>query len=154
MYKKILIPLDNSPTDQAILAHVRPMARECGAALVLVHVADGFVARLQDQLNLTDSEEIMKDRAYLEQLAAGLKAEGFDVHHHLLKGDPVERILELVAEEQCDLIAMATHGHRYLQDWFFGSVADSLRHKANVPILMVRTHRAGSAPSARSACRK
>jgi nucleotide-binding universal stress UspA family protein len=141
MYKKILIPLDNSPTDQAILAQVRPMARECGAALVLIHVADGFGARLQDQLNLTDSEEMVKDRSYLEELALGLKAEGFDVHHHLLKGDPVERILEQVAEEKCDLIAMGTHGHRYLQDWFFGSVADGLRHKANVPILMVRAYK-------------
>jgi len=141
MYKKILIPLDNSPTDQAILSHIRPLARECSAALVLVHVADGFAARLQDQLNLTDSEEMVKDRVYLEQLALGLKSEGFDVHQHLLQGDPVGRILEMVAEEQCDLIAMATHGHRYLQDWFFGSVADGLRHKANVPILMVRASR-------------
>jgi nucleotide-binding universal stress UspA family protein len=141
MYKKILIPLDNTPTDQSILAHVRPLARECGASLVLMHVADGFVARLQDQLNLMDSEEIVKDRVYLEHLAAGLKTEGFDVHHHLLKGDPVECILDLVAEEKCDLIAMATHGHRYLQDWFFGSVADSLRHKASVPILMIRACR-------------
>jgi nucleotide-binding universal stress UspA family protein len=154
MYKKILITLDNSPTDQAILAHVRPLARHCGAALVLVHVADGFAARLQDQLNLTDSEEIIQDRSYLEQLTLDLKAEGFDAHQHLLKGDPVTCILDLVAEEQCDLIAMATHGHRFLQDWFFGSVADGLRHKANVPILMVRAHRARSALSERTASRK
>jgi nucleotide-binding universal stress UspA family protein len=141
MYKKILVPLDNSPTDNAILAEVRPLARECGASLVLIHVADGFAARLQSQLDLADSEEIMKDRAYLEQQVAELKADGFDAHYHLLKGDPVKCILDLAAEERCDLIAMATHGHRFLLDWFFGSVADGLRHKASVPILMVRSSR-------------
>jgi nucleotide-binding universal stress UspA family protein len=141
MYKKILVPIDNSSTDNTILSEVRALARESGASLILVHVADGFAARLQSQLDLMDSEEIVKDRAYLEQLVAKLKSDGFNVHHHLLKGDPVEGILGLAAEEKCDLIAMATHGHRYLQDWFFGSVADGLRHKATVPILMVRSKR-------------
>ncbi len=138
MYKKILIPLDNSSTDKVILDYVRPLARECRAAMVLVHVSDGFAARFQSQLNLADSEEVVKDRQYLEDVAARLKAEGFDVHHHLLKGDPVEGINTLAFEEKCDLIAMATHGHRFFMDWLLGSVADGLRHKADIPILMIR----------------
>ena len=141
MFRKILIPVDNSRTDETIMKHIRPLARHDGASLVLVHVADGFGARLQAQLDLTDSEEVKKDIAYLEGLTAKLKAEGFDVHHHLLKGDPTNGILALAKDEGVDLIAMATHGHRFLLDWIFGSVADNLRHKTDIPILMVRDQR-------------
>ncbi len=138
MYKKILIPLDNSLTDEAILMHIRPLARMLRAELVLVHVADGFAARLQEQLNLSDSEEIIKDRAYLESVERQLVQDGFNVKHHLLKGDPVQGIAALVVKEGCDLIAMATHGHEGIMDWLMGSVADGLRHKTCIPILVVR----------------
>jgi nucleotide-binding universal stress UspA family protein len=138
MFRKILIPVDNSRTDETILKHIRPLAKENGAALVLVHVADGFGARLQSQLDLADSEEVRKDAAYLEELVRQLKAEGFDVHQHLLKGDPTSGILALAKEEDADLIAMATHGHRFFFDWLFGSVAENLRHRTDIPIFMVR----------------
>jgi nucleotide-binding universal stress UspA family protein len=139
MYKKILVPMDISPTDTTILEHIRSLARHTGASLILVHVSDGFAARLQNQLNLADSEEVCKDRQYLENTVTALKSEGFDAHYHLLRGEPVEEILGLVMEEQCDLIAMATHGHDHLADWLLGSVADGLRHKTGVPILMIRS---------------
>ena len=77
MYKKIIVPLDNSATDETILIHIRKLARLTHAQLVLVHVADGFAARLQDQLNLADSEEIKNDQAYLDKVCAGLQKEGF-----------------------------------------------------------------------------
>ncbi len=135
--------MDISSTDDTILGYIRPLARFTGASLVLVHVSDGFAARLQNQLNLADSQEVRKDREYLEGIAARLKGEGFDAHCHLLMGDPVEGILGLVNEEGCDLIAMATHGHDHIADWFFGSVADGLRHKTDIPILMIRSPQKG-----------
>ncbi|MFH0753920.1 MAG: universal stress protein [Candidatus Omnitrophota bacterium] len=137
MYKKILIPLDNSLTDEAILVHIRPLARLGPAEIILVHVADGFAARMQEQLDLTDSEEIIKDRAYLAGLLQELTAEGFNVKQFLLKGDPVSCIAGLALKEGCDLIAMATHGHSGVMDWVMGSVADGLRHKVHIPILLV-----------------
>ena len=130
--------MDISDTDKTILDHVRALAKHTGAELVLVHVSDGFAARLQNQLNLADSEEVCKDRRYLDETVAGLKADGLDAHSHLLMGEPVEEILDLVNEEKCDLIAMATHGHDHIADWLLGSVADGLRHRTDVPILMIR----------------
>ena len=144
MFKKILIPLDNSPTDETILKHIRELARSSGADLVLVHVADGFAARIQDQLDLADSEEMTKDRIYLKALTKELTDEGFKVRYFLLKGDPAPGIIRIVREEGCDLIAMATHGHNHIADWFFGSVADGLRHKTSVPILMIKAPRKGT----------
>jgi nucleotide-binding universal stress UspA family protein len=138
MYKKILIPLDNSKTDEAILRHIRPLAKLTGASLVFIHVADGYGARFQEQLNLQDSEEIKKDRSYLESREKEFRAEGFKTQAILDSGDPAKRILAIAEKENCDLIAMSTHGHRFLNDLVLGSVADNLRHRTNIPILMIR----------------
>jgi len=140
MYKKILVPLDNSQTDETILIHIRKLAQLTQAQLVLVHVADGFAARLQDQLNLADSEEIKDDQAYLDQVCASLQKEGFWAKAILVQGkEPTDGILSVAQNEGCDLIAMATHGHQFIEDMILGSVADLLRHRTDIPILMIRS---------------
>lgn len=140
MYKKILIPLDNSATDETILIHIRKLARLTQAQLILVHVADGFGARFQEQLNLADSQEIKEDQAYLDRVCGSLRNEGFDTRAVLVQGkEPVDGILSVAHEEGCDLIAMATHGHQFIEDMILGSVADNLRHRTDLPILLIRS---------------
>ena len=140
MYKKIIIPLDNSVTDTTILSHIRRLARLTNAELILVHVADGFAAQLQDQLNLADSEEVKADQAYLDQVVASLYKDGFNARAILVQGkEPVDGILSVARDEACDLIAMATHGHQFIEDMILGSVADTLRHSTDIPILMIRS---------------
>ena len=138
MYKRILVPLENTATDLAIIEHVVQLARHDGASLVLIHVADGFAARNLKHLELRESEEMKKDRAYLNETAARLAAEGLQVDAVLASGDPTKEITEAAEREKCDLIAMATHGHRWLKDLLFGSVAEEVRHRTLVPVLMVR----------------
>ena len=140
MYKKILVPLDNSPTDETILVYIRKLAQLTHAQLILVHVADGFAARLQDQLNLADSEEIKDDQAYLDRVSASLQKDGFKTRAILVQGkEPVDGILSVAQDEECDLIAMSTHGHQFIEDMILGSVADTLRHRTDIPILMIRS---------------
>jgi nucleotide-binding universal stress UspA family protein len=136
MYRHILIPLENTPTDEAILSHVRPLARSTGAKLTLIHVADGYMARNQKYFG--ESEEMRRDCAYLTRREAELRADGFDVHTILVCGNPANEVLAAADREQCDLIAMATHGHRFISDLIRGSVASDVRHRARVPVLLVR----------------
>ena len=143
MYKRILVPLENSPADRAILEHVVMLARHDSASLVLIHVADGFAARNLKQLSLRESEEMRKDRAYLDATVARLAALGVQVEAVLASGDPTTEITAADEREQCDLIAMATHGHRWVKDFLFGSVADAVRHRTLVPVLMVRQQAVG-----------
>ncbi|GDX86267.1 universal stress protein UspA [Gemmatimonadota bacterium] len=143
MYKRILVPLENSPADRAILEHVVMLARHDSASLVLIHVADGFAARNLKQLSLRESEEMRKDRAYLDATVARLAALGVQVEAVLASGDPTTEITAAAEREQCDLIAMATHGHRWVKDFLFGSVADAVRHRTLVPVLMVRQQAVG-----------
>lgn len=141
VYTRILVPLEHSPYDAAILAHVRALARLCGASLVCMHVADGWAARNLRQLALQESDEMRRDRAYLEQVCAELVADGLEAEPLLGCGDPADEILAAADRERCDLIAMATHGHRFLADVVYGSVAESVRHRSRTPVLLVRGER-------------
>src|SRR6185295_9082798 len=76
MYKRILVPLEHSEYDAAIVDHVRQLAKFCGASIVFMHVADGFAARNVTQLHLRESEEMRVDREYLERTCATLEADG------------------------------------------------------------------------------
>jgi nucleotide-binding universal stress UspA family protein len=142
MYRKILVALDNTKTDQTLLPHVCELARLTGANVLLVHVADGWVARNYDRLKLAESEEMRLDREYLETTAAGLREQtGLTIAARLALGDPPREILRLCDEEQCDLIAMTTHGHRLIGDILFGSTIDYVRHRSKIPLLIVSPSR-------------
>jgi nucleotide-binding universal stress UspA family protein len=139
MYSRILVTLEHSAADAAILAHVRRLADQCGASVVLVHVADGWAARNLHALTLRESEEIRSDREYIERCRAELEAGGLATEAVLASGNPAEEIVAAAEREGADLIAMATHGHRFWNDLFRGTVANEVRHRTFVPVLLVRT---------------
>ena len=138
MYKQILIPLENSAADETILTHIKPLARMTGAKLLLVHVADGWVARNFQQLKLAESQEMKDDRSYLEMRTRELTKEGFACDAVLALGEPSDEIIKLARERNVDLIAMTTHGHRLISDILYGATADKVRHAVDVPVLLVR----------------
>ena len=138
MYKHILIPLENSPADETILIHIKPLVRMTDAKLLLVHVADGWVARNFNQLQLAESEEMKQDRAYLERRRSELAAEGFTCAAVLALGEPSDEIIKLAWEKNVDLIAMTTHGHRLISDILYGATADKVRHAVDVPVLLLK----------------
>ena len=138
MYRKILVALENGRADETLLPHIAELAKVHQSELLLVHVADGFVARNYDQLNLVESDEMKQDRRYLDSSAEMLRTGGLKVDTYLALGDPAEGILKAAQDRQCDLIAMTAHGHRLLGDLLFGSTINEVRHKAQVPVLLVR----------------
>ena len=138
MYRKILVAIENSAADKTILAHVTDLAKLTGAELLLVHVADGWAARHFDQLKLRESEEMQADRAYLERLRADLAGRGLAVTVALALGDPATELIRVAEAQHVDLIAMSTHGHRFLSDVVHGATADRLRHLVSVPVLLLR----------------
>jgi nucleotide-binding universal stress UspA family protein len=136
MYRKILITLDATPTDRAILDHIKPMAKLMGSRVVLLHVADGWAARWYGPDAV--SREVEDDRAYLERLRAEFAGEGIESEAELAYGDPVKEIVRWVETRGCDLVAMSTHGHKFLADVFLGTTASRVQHDVNVPVLLLR----------------
>ena len=138
MYRRILVAVENSGADRTILDHVSRLAKLTGAELLLVHVADGWAARHFDQLKLRESEEMKTDRAYLEQLRGELEARGLKVETKLAMGDPATELIKAAEGQQVDLLAMSTHGHRFLSDILHGATADRVRHLVKIPVLLLR----------------
>ena len=141
MYQHILVALENSEADEVILDHIKPLAKLTGARLLLLHVADGWVARNFDRLELAESEEMREDRAYLAARAAELRAEGFTVDYLLALGEPADEVIKVATERGVDLVAMSTHGHRFISDLLHGSTADKVRHQVDVPVLLLKAKR-------------
>jgi nucleotide-binding universal stress UspA family protein len=140
MYKRILVAVEHSQADRTILEHVTKLAGITGAELLLVHVADGFAARHFDDLKLRESEEMKGDREYLESLQRDLSGQGLTVRTCLAMGDPATELIRTAEAEHVDLIAMSTHGHRFLSDVVHGATADRVRHLVTVPVLLLKAH--------------
>ncbi len=136
MYERILVALDATSADRTILDHVTKLALTFHSSVVLLHVADGWAARLFGAEAV--STEIQQDKEYLESVRSRLSAEGIRVEAELAYGEPADQIIRWVECRGCDLVAMSTHGHRFISDLLYGTTADNVRHRVNVPVLMLR----------------
>jgi nucleotide-binding universal stress UspA family protein len=136
MYKTILLTLDGTRTDRAMIEHVKPLAKLGSSRVVLLHVADGWAARTYGSDAI--SREISDDTAYLEKVRSEFAADGINADIELAFGDPATEIVKWVNSKGCDLVAMSTHGHRFLADLFFGTTASRVQHNISVPVLLLR----------------
>jgi len=139
MYQKILIALDATEADETILRHVAALARTFDSTVAILHVADGWAARLFGSDAV--SREIDEDKAYLEAVRSRLVAEGLRVEADLAYGDPADEIVKWASTRGCDLVAMSTHGHRFISDLLYGSTADTVRHRVDVPVLLLKARK-------------
>ena len=136
MYKTILVTLDGTPTDRAIIEHVKPLAKLARSRVILLHVADGWAARTHGPDAV--SPEINEDTAYLKKVLTEFQAAGISTEAELAFGDPANEIVKWVKRKGCDLVAMSTHGHRFLGDLFLGRTAIRVQHNISVPVLLLR----------------
>ena len=136
MYERILVTLDGTPSDRAIIEHVKKLAVLAHSRLILLHVADGWAARTYGPDAV--SREISEDTTYLHQVQAEFEAAGIRADAELAYGEPAEEIIKWVNSKGCDLVAMSTHGHRFLGDLFLGATASRVRHQISVPVLLLR----------------
>jgi nucleotide-binding universal stress UspA family protein len=136
MYKTILVTVDGTPTDRAIIEHVKQLAKLTQGKVVLLHVADGWAARTYGPDAV--SREISEDTAYLQKIQEEFQSAGIPAAAELAYGEPADEIIKWVQQKGCDLVAMSTHGHRFLADVFLGTTATRVQHKISVPVLLLR----------------
>jgi nucleotide-binding universal stress UspA family protein len=139
MYKTILVTLDGTPSDRAIIEHVKELAKFMHSRVVLLHVADGWAARTYGRDAV--SPEITQDKAYLAKIRAEFRSAGIATGAELAYGEPADEIIKWVEEKGCDLVAMSTHGHHFVADLFLGSTSRQVRHSVDVPVLLLRAPR-------------
>jgi len=136
IYDTILVTLDGTPTDRAIIEHVKQLALFAHSRVMLLHVADGWAARTYGSDAV--SPEITEDTAYLEKICAEFQSLGIPTEAELAFGEPAKEIVKRAREKHCDLVAMSTHGHRFFADLFLGTTATRVQHSLSVPVLLLR----------------
>ena len=142
MYETILVTLDGTPTDRAIIEHIKQLAKLSHSRLVLLHVADGWAARIYGPDAV--SPEITEDTAYLEKVRSEFQSLGISAQAELAYGEPAAEIIKWVQQKGCDLVAMSTHGHRLLSDIFRGTTASRVQHSISVPVLLLRAKKSST----------
>jgi nucleotide-binding universal stress UspA family protein len=103
---------------------------------VLLHVADGWAARTYGKDAV--SPEIAEDTAYLDKVRSEFQVMDIPAEAELAYGEPVKEIIRWIEQKGCDLVAMSTHGHRFLADIFLGTTASRVQHSISVPVLLLR----------------
>lgn len=131
VYKNILVTIDCSPVDEKILAHAALLALQNDATLHLLHVVHSHTL---------DQNRILREKAekMMERYANDLKRQEVKTKLMIKNGEPEQEILDEIDTGRYDLVAMATHGHKFFSDLLYGSVSDALKHKIDIPLLMIR----------------
>ncbi|HEX3357317.1 MAG TPA: universal stress protein [Tepidisphaeraceae bacterium] len=136
MYKHILVTLDTTPTDRAIIEHIKKLATVMGSRVSLLHVATGVPALWHGAQ--AAGEEVNDDRAYLDRVKAEFQTASIAAQTELAFGDPVKEIVKWIQVNDCDLVAMSTHGHKMVADLLLGTTASKVQHSISVPVLLLR----------------
>jgi nucleotide-binding universal stress UspA family protein len=82
--------------------------------------------------------EIVEDKAYLQKVLTEFQDAGIIASSELAFGDPSREIIRWVEQKSCDLVAMSTHGHRFLADLFLGTTANRVQHAIKIPVLLLK----------------
>lgn len=131
MYHNILLLLDCSPVDDAIIYHIKELAKYHNSRVHLFHVVHAHTL---------DQERVMTTQVTrcFERVLKIFNEANVKVDYSTAEGEPEEETLKKASEPIWDLVAMATHGHKAFSDFILGSVSDTLKHKLNKPLLLIR----------------
>lgn len=135
-YQRIAVALEATESDRVLVARAMAMAKDSGAELLLVHVADTMAPRVWSEK--AEDREVLADEAYLEHLKVELAQRGISAKPVMGYGNPPDEIVRLLKEEQAELLIIGTHGHRALKDLLLGATATRVRHRVDIPVFMVR----------------
>lgn len=136
MYSIILLALDTSASDRPIIDHVKALAMAMRSRVVLLHVATGASAQWRGAD--AGGEEVTQAKGYLSAVAEEMLQAGVEAEPVLCYGQPAQEIIQWVENNDCDLIAMGTHGHRLIGDLLHGFTASKVQHRVSVPVLLLR----------------
>ncbi|HEY3243691.1 MAG TPA: universal stress protein, partial [Phycisphaerae bacterium] len=135
MYPTILVTLDGTPTDRAIIEHIKRLAKLLGSRVVLLHVATSVPAQFHGAE--AAGEEVEESQSYLNAVRAEFEALAIPCEPVLVYGsEPVKEIVKWIEAHGCDLVAMSTHGHKFVADLVLGTTASRVQHSISVPVLL------------------
>ena len=134
-YRKIVISLDFSSIDQEVLRHGLALGSP-QTEYLLVHIVESIPAHYHG-LDSGDYESV-KDKEVLEKYAMRISRFGYTVHTKIGYGNPKNAIPELANDFDADVLVLGSHGHKFLMDIVLGTTINSVRHKLQIPVFVVK----------------
>jgi len=141
--KKILVPIDFSPSSDAALDQASSLAQQLHSEVHLVHVIPMFTAPKMPDF-VPETEFIAGARKAAERhfalCQADLATKGIKVSFNIKVGnDVVKSILHEIEYKHIDMMVVSTHGLTGWHPLVFGSIAEKLVKLARIPVLLIRT---------------
>ncbi len=145
LFSRILVPLDGSDAGKAALPYAAAIADRLGTELILlqavtpgqhVHTIGGldYVAFTEELLNSMKADATK----YLKKVARELAGTGAVIKIEVPIGKASQEIIRFAGETETSLVAMSTHGHAAIRQWFFGGTTHKVLHGGNTPVLLVK----------------
>jgi nucleotide-binding universal stress UspA family protein len=143
-FRRILVPIDFSPSSRLALEHAKALVTKFGGVLEVLHVVEDRVATelwpADGHAPSPQIEEVLLRNAEQGLMACLTKEERaqYGATLTLLIGPPAMTIVEHAATSRADLIVMGTNGRSGLSHVLVGSVAERVVRTASCPVLVVR----------------
>lgn len=134
-FKKIMVPVDFSKSDEKTIRHALNLLKP-DSELLLVHVVETAAAWVMGKE--VDDRETAADLKRLENYITQIQQSGVQVSGRLGYGNPKKVLPEIATDFRADLLVMGAHGHRFLKDLLYGTTVETVRHKLKIPVLVVR----------------
>ncbi|MGD8366127.1 MAG: Nramp family divalent metal transporter [Desulfobacterales bacterium] len=134
--KHIAAALGRDASDTAVVSQALSLAKSEKALLTLIHVVDS--PSVQVYSGEVYDEHTREDEQYLLEIAEELRSSDIMVEIALVFGDPARELVRFAESHKVDMLVMGSHGHRLLGDLLWGETVDPVRHRVEIPVLVVR----------------
>jgi manganese transport protein len=135
--RHIAVALGRDESDTAVVSKALSLVKaEKVMLLTLIHVVDSAMAQVYNDDGY--DKHTRDDESYLLEIAEEIRSTGVAVEIALAYGDPSKELVAFTASHKVDLLVMGSHGHRLLGDLLWGQTVDPVRHRVDIPVLVVR----------------
>ena len=133
-FKKIAVALDFSSNDEKLLAFALSHYQS-SSTLLLIHIVESPTANILG--TTADDFETRSDADRLTYYVQNLQTKGYNAKSILGFKYRNKEIIRIVKEEHADLLILGAHKHHGWKDWLYGATIDAVRHKVDIPVMIV-----------------
>ena len=151
MIKNILVPLDDSKFSQKAFTYAKEMAEKLNATIFLLTVIDEheylhgvLLAELEDDYTIKDTIHkyvksiIINEKKKLKKIAHENESKTIKIHHHVMKGQPIEAILDYSIAKKIDLVIIGSQGLKGIEKLkVLGSTSRKISELSKCPVMLI-----------------
>lgn len=136
---KILVSLDGSKTSLKGFDYAIYLARQCHSTVTGLCVVPIYPPIAMPGLTSSFRSKMTKDaKKFLDDAKIKAAQNGIMFNQKIIYGIPTEDIVNFSNKYKFDLVVIGHRGHGAVREMFLGSVANSIVHKSQVPVLVIK----------------